>query len=84
MEITEGVVVFRNRMGGTTHLRIRTAEAEEKLLGFRLATLGAAQYELVHGFDIGDGIRASGVLTADRHQRPLIDVAEFAVVRLEN
>ena len=56
-------------------------DKQVKALGFRRAALGDERYEQVGGFDIGDGIRASGSLGADRHERPLIDVAEFEMVR---
>ena len=47
MESVEGVVVFRNRMGGTTHIRIETPDKQVKALGFRRAALGDERYDFI-------------------------------------
>lgn len=57
MDTVEGQVVFRNRMGKATFMRVETPASKVVMLYFRKDDLGDAAYERVGRIDLFETIR---------------------------
>jgi len=78
METVEGAIVFRNRMGKTTLIKVETADKETRTLCFTRESLGDPEYEVVGRLDLDERIRAEVVPAPKAWREPgVVDVRSF-------
>jgi len=79
LDTVEGNIVFRNRMGKTTLIKVETADKQTKTLCFQREALGEERYGEVGEFQIGDLIRADVQPTSRTWRVPdtVVDVVQF-------
>lgn len=78
MDTVEGTIVFRNRMGKTTLIRVETADKQTKTLCFQREALGEDQYLVVAHLELGERVRAEVQPTSRTWRVPdVVDVVQF-------